>query len=321
MYRLGLDIGGTSIKIGIVNERHEIICKCSEPTKVGETAECNVERMASRVNQLIEESEIPREEILFMGVGSPGAIDMRKGIVLFSNNFTWENVPLVDMLKERLSLPVLMANDAQCALIGELTAGAAQDCNNVVLLTLGTGVGGSVLADGRLLNYERGGGILGHMVIRKNGSACSCGRKGCLEAYASASALIRIAESRISEHPDSLLAGYAGKQEGLTGKAVFDAAKENDPIAQDIIKDYIENLGEGIANIVTIFRPDKVLIGGGISEQKEALLGPLKGYVYENVFAKEKLYLPQIECTALGNDAGMIGAAALDSYLYHRSIP
>lgn len=315
MYRLGIDLGGTNIKAGIVNEKHELLYQCSEPTDVGRTAEYTADRIACLIRKLMEESKITREEISFLGIGSPGAIDIKRGIVLFSNNFGWDNVPLTEMLHSRLSFPVLMANDAQCALIGELAAGAAAGHKNVVLITLGTGVGGSILTDGKLLNYEKGGGILGHTVIHKNGRKCSCGRRGCLEAYGSASALIQTAEKCISENPHSLLAEYAEKQGGVTGKTVFDAAKEQDITAQNIIKEYISDLGEGIANIINIFRPDKILIGGGISNQKEDLISPLTDYVYEQCFAKDKLYLPKIECAALGNTAGIIGAAALEQYI------
>lgn len=315
MYRIGIDLGGTNIKIGIVNEKHKLIHQCCEPTDVKKSAEYTADRIACLVEKLMEDSRITREEISFLGVGSPGAIDIKRGIVLFSNNFMWENVPLKEMLYSRLSIPILMANDAQCALIGELMAGAAVNCNNVVLITLGTGVGGSVLADGKLLNCEKNGGILGHMVIHKNGRKCSCGRRGCLEAYASAKALIQMAESCVGKYPYSLLADYAAKQGEITGKTVFDAAKAQDITANKIIKEYIEDLGEGIANIINIFRPDKILIGGGISNQKEVLISPLTAYVYEQCFAKEKLFLPQIECAALGNTAGIIGAAALKQYI------
>lgn len=315
MYRIGIDLGGTNIKVGIVNERHELLYQCSEPTDVGKPAEYTADRIAYLVRKLMEDSKITRQEISFWGIGSPGAIDIKRGIVLFSNNFMWEHVPLTEMLYSRLSIPVLMANDAQCALIGELAAGAAADCDNVVLLTLGTGVGGGILADGKLLNYEKGGGIIGHMVIHKNGRRCSCGRRGCLEAYASASALIHTVERYIGEYPHSFLADYTAKQGGITGKTVFDAAKAHDTLAQSIIKEYIGNLGEGIVNIINIFRPDKILIGGGISNQKEELISPLTDYVYEQCFAKEKLFLPKIECAALGNTAGIIGAAALEQYI------
>lgn len=316
MYRIGIDLGGTSIKAGIVNEYHEIILQLSEPTQVLKPAEYTVERMVVLIKRLISESGADSGKVSFIGVGIPGAVDIPRGRVLFANNLRWYDFPLVEVLYARTNIPVMMANDAQCALMGEVSVGAAAGCQNVVMLTLGTGVGGGVLADGKLLNYQRNAGIIGHTVIHKNGRKCSCGRRGCLEAYTSASALVRSVERAAHRNKGS----YLAKSAEITAKTVFEASKANDVSAKRILNDYITDLGEGITDMVNIFRPEKVIIGGGVSAQGDELLIPLRDCVYDNCFAKERLYLPLIECARLGNTAGIIGSAALDHFISEKEI-
>lgn len=311
MYRIGIDLGGTNLKAGLVNENYEILNEHSMYVNAygpaGETADL----MAIMVRKLTEEMNVGSEELLGVGIGSPGAVDSMSGIVLYSNNFGWEDIPLAAMIQERLKLQVRIANDANCALMGEVAAGAAKGCHDVVMLTLGTGVGGAVLAEGRLLGSARGGGILGHTVIRKGGRDCTCGRKGCLEAYASANALILEMERSIKQCPQSLLAGLLEKAQKPEAKLVFQAADAGDYAAKMMEEEYLQYLGEGICNFINIFRPEKVLVGGGICNRGERLIAPLRKYIDENCFAGDKIPLPQIQCAALGNRAGIIGAAAL----------
>lgn len=311
MYRIGIDLGGTNTKIGIVDRDNRIIDQCSTPTRTDYKADLVAESMIGQALRLMDKNGIGQSQVEGIGVGSPGAIDVVNGIVLYSNNFSWVNVPLLRLLQERTVLPIRIANDAQCALLGETTAGAGRGCRNVVLVTLGTGVGGGVLVDGKLLGREKGGGIIGHMVIRRGGKQCTCGRIGCLEAYASASALIRETKNVVRDNPDSSLARYCEDMGGVDGRTAFDAAQKGDALAQAIIKEYIECLGEGIANLVDLFRPEKILVGGGVCNQGDNLLRPLEKYVRANCFAGDFLEIPLIERAVLGSSAGIIGAAAL----------
>lgn len=311
MYRIGIDLGGTNVKAGLVNEGFEILCQRVRPVDACGPVEKTVNLMAGMVEELMEEAGVKPEELLGAGIGSPGAVDSVSGVVLYSNNFGWENVPLAAMIRETLNLPVAIANDANCALMGEVAAGAARDCHDVVMLTLGTGVGGAVLADGRLLGSARGGGVLGHTIIHKDGRPCTCGRNGCLEAYASAGALVREMEKAVRQHPQSLLARQMNQSRRPEAKLVFQAADMGDGIAKALEEEYLQYLGDGICNLINIFRPEKLLLGGGICNRGEALIAPLRRYADQNCFAGKNMPLPQIQCAVLGNRAGIIGAAAL----------
>ena len=313
MYRMGIDLGGTNIMAGIVDEENQLLFQASAPTGTGrETAEIVMD-MANLVQSIREESGIDWNEISGIGVGSPGVIDHANGIVLYSNNFEWEDVPLAAMLRERLSKPVFIANDAQCAALGEAKAGAGAGCDNIILITLGTGVGSGIILNGKIFEGAHGGGgIAGHTVIVRHGEYCTCGRQGCLEAYASATALIREVKKSIQRCPDSILANMVDEHmTGVNGKTVFDALEKGDCEARRIIEEYIGCLGDGIVNLVDIFRPDKVFISGGICNQGENLTIPLNAYVRKNCFAGKRLFIPPVECAALGNTAGIIGASLL----------
>ena len=313
MFRIGMDLGGTFIKAGLVSDDFRLITERTVPTGVERTAGEVADTMIQIAEEVIRQSGIPREEVRGIGVGSPGAIDPRSGTVLFSNNFGWENVPLRGLLRARTELPVRLANDAQCAVMGEWKAGAGKNCGNLILLTLGTGVGSGLILDGKLFTGGgRSGGIIGHMVIEKNGRPCNCGRRGCLEAYASASALSRELERAARERPESSL-GKKVRAPGtaISARLVFDQAWQGDPDAAQIVGEFISSLGEGIANLVNLFRPDKVLIGGGICDQGDSLFIPLNRFVRERCYAREKVYIPPVERAALGNRAGIIGAASL----------
>ena len=213
------------------------------------------------------------------------------------------------MVTARLGLPCHLSNDANCAALAETVAGGAVGCRNMILITLGTGVGGGIVADGQLLEGVGGTGAeVGHTVLVLDGEDCTCGRKGCWEAYASATALIRQGKRAAAAQPESLLAGYG---EGLTGKDVFDAASAGDAAAQAVVDRYCVYVAAGITDLVNILGPEKVLIGGGISRQGERLLAPIRAYVAANCFGGHDRTPPVIECARLGNEAGIIGAAAL----------
>lgn len=294
--RIGIDIGGTETKIGLVDIHQKLITQTSLPTGPERPAEEIIREIGEKALVLLDSQGIAMDQCVGVGIGVPGTIVRKTGMVRYSNNIRWENVPLAKEMGKYLPVPVQVANDADCAALGEAYAGAGKECQDVVMLTLGTGVGSGMILDGEI--YEgKGGSEFGHMVIIENGEPCTCGRKGCLEAYASATALKRDAKR-------------ASGIERTPGE-IFRAAAEGDAQMQEVVEVYIRRLGIGIVNIVNIFRPQLVLLGGGISGQGETLLAPLREMMSEGCFGGEKGELPEIEIAALGNEAGMIGAASL----------
>ena len=296
--RIGIDIGGTDTKIGLVDVHNKLLDSVCIPTKAERPADEVIRTVAETALSILDKNGIAMEQCVGVGIGVPGTVDRKKGIVRYSNNIRWEDVPLVKEMSTYLPIPVEIANDADCAALGETIAGAGKECRDVVMITLGTGVGGGVVLDGEI--YEGrgiGGSELGHMVIVENGEPCTCGRRGCLEAYASATALKREAKR-------------ASKKE-LIPSEIFALAKQGDPAMKKVVEIYIRRLGLGIVNIVNIFRPQLVLLGGGISGQGESLLVPLRRILSEECFGGERGDVPEIEEAVLGNNAGIIGAAGL----------
>ncbi len=309
MYRIGIDLGGTNIAVGIVNERHEIVAQTSVPTGAHRPAAEVVADMGDAVESAMEKAGITAAHCASIGIGSPGTCDSEKGIVARAYNLNWFDVPVCAMMTERFGLPCHLSNDANCAALAEAVAGAGQDCRSLVLVTLGTGVGGGIVENGRIISGVGGTGAeIGHMVLVLDGEECTCGRKGCWEAYASATALIRQGRRAAEKCPSSLLNRHGDK---LTALDVFRAADEGDATANDVLAQYYVYLAAGITDMVNILGPERVLIGGGISRQGERLLKPVREYVGDHCFGGRQRPLPDIRCAALGNEAGIIGAAAL----------
>lgn len=313
MYRAGIDLGGTNIKAGIVDENQQILLEASVPTKVERTYQDVIKDMADLVKNLLVQLHIEEKELLGVGIGSPGTVDAVNGMVLYSNNFGWENVPLVKEMEQYFTCPVKISNDANCAALGEVKAGAAKKISNAVLLTLGTGVGGGVIIDGKVFEGAHAGGVeLGHTSLILGGEECTCGRRGCVEAYVSATALIRDARRAAQINPASKMAKLCGGElSRMNGKIPFEAAWAGDAAAKEVVDNYITYLGETIANCVNIFRPDVILLSGGVCNQGEKLTKPVSEYIKSKCFAGEKAYIPEVKCAILGNSAGIIGAANL----------
>ena len=313
-YRIGIDLGGTNIKAGIVDTENRILAKASCPTGAQRSWQAVAEDMVALVQQLLNEQGIAREDCLGVGVGCPGTIDAAAGRVIYSNNLAdWADIPLAEHISRGVRLPVRMSNDANCAALGECAAGAAKGCQSAVLLTLGTGVGGGVVWDGKVFEGGPGGIELGHTLLRRGGELCTCGRKGCIEAYCSATALIRDAVRAAQAHPESRLNELCGGDPAgnMNGKIPFDAAQAGDEAARQVVTDYIEYLGEAVTDMVNIFRPQMVLLSGGICAQGDVLTIPLTEYVQQHAFAGARLKTPPVRIAALGSDAGLIGAACL----------
>lgn len=337
MKRIGIDLGGTYIKGGVVDGENKILVHGSTPTLTEREPEEIIKDMAALAEKLAEEAGLSLRDLAGIGIGSPGTIDAGNGIVLYSNNIRWENVPLAGLLGKMLSqnadcgaLPVRVSNDANCAALGEMACDRDSDIKSAVLLTLGTGVGSGIILNGKLYEGEQPGGAeLGHMVICHGGKQCSCGRKGCLEAYVSASALVGDARREALETEDSVMYALLGEEarvpysaedgrekredllRGLNGKHVIGAVRKKDPAAVKAFERYLDYLGCGLTNIINIFRPEVIYLGGGICEGFDLMEDVLQNYVNKNCFGGEVAAAAQIKKAAHGNDAGIIGAAAL----------
>lgn len=313
MYRAGIDLGGTNIKAGIIDDDQNILAQASVPTRVERDYTEIIRDMAGLVLKLMEELSLTSDELAGVGIGSPGLVDAANGVIRYSNNFNWNDIPLVEEMHNYFQCDIRVSNDANCAALGEVKAGAARDCDNAILLTLGTGVGGGIIIDGKIFEGGHAGGAeLGHTVMIADGEQCTCGRRGCVEAYVSASALIRDAKRAAGENAASLMNELCkGDLNNMNGKIPFDAAWEGDQVALAVVKSYQRNLGEAIANYVNIFRPDVVLISGGVCNQGDQLTGPLEEYLAALCFGGEKGFVPHVRCASLGNNAGLIGAANL----------
>ncbi len=310
---VGIDLGGTGIKIGIVDLSYEMIAQTTIPTRAERPFEQVIEDMGKAVLALLEEHGYETADCLGAGVGSPGTVDSKSGVVLYSNNIRWDNVPLAKELAQYLPVPIYVNNDANCATLGETVKGAAKGCQNAIFLTLGTGVGGGVVINGAIFEGGHPGGAeLGHIRIASEGRKCTCGREDCLEAYASASALIGDAKKMAEKFPDSKLWELCGHDlEQMNAKMPFDAAQAGDICGQALVEHYIQFLADGITDLANIFRPDMIVLGGGVCAQGERLTNPLNEYLRENCFGADVSYVPKVVTAKNGNDAGIIGAASL----------
>ena len=292
------------MKCGIVDEEGEIIVKDKIPTGVERPYQEVVKDMAKLVFRLAKEAGV---EIQGVGVGSPGMLDSVNGVVRYSNNFGWKNVPLVEELTKYLDVPVKITNDANAAALGESFCGAGRKYRSMVLVTLGTGVGSGIVLDGKLFEGNGSAGAeLGHMVIHTGGEKCTCGRRGCFEAYASATALIR-------QTKRAMWGICNGDIESIDGKTAFGGMRAGDKTATKVVEDYISELAAGIVNIANIFRPEIILLGGGICKEGEAILKPLRKILSCELFGGEECVPVKIATATLGNDAGICGAARLVS--------
>ncbi len=309
-YYVGIDLGGTFIKGGIVDDLGNIIYSDKIPTESQGGEHTVTANIAKLTKMLLERVNLSTSDVEGIGMGVPGMIDSERGVVLLSNNLKWYNFKIADEVARLTGINVKIANDANVAVLAEAKFGAAKDKRNVIMLTLGTGVGGGIIANGEL--YEGNfsvGAELGHMVICNGGEPCTCGRRGCLEAYASATALIRETKKAMSAHPDSRMwEGY--NLENANGKTPFDY-KDTDIYAREVVDNYISNLAAGITNLVNIFRPEVVLLGGGVCAEGDNLIIPLQKLVNMEMFAKDKGPESKILIATLGNNAGTLGAASL----------
>jgi glucokinase len=307
---LGIDLGGTNIVAGCVREDGEAIEGLrSEPTRAEEGPDAVVGRIVALAEhaRAATRARVPHAEILGVGIGAPGPLNRAEGVVLLTPNLGWVNMPLRERIGSPLGLDAALDNDANCAILGEWWRGAAQGSRHAVGFTLGTGVGGGIILDGRLYHGASDvAGEVGHMTIEANGRRCACGNDGCLEAYASGPAIARRAVEALAAGAESSLAGQP--PESLTAQTVYQAATEGDQLARDVVRDTARYLGAGVATLVNIFNPEVVVICGGVTLAGEGLFGPLRQEVSRRAF-RPAVNACRIVPGELVNSAGVFGAA------------
>ncbi|HIU62857.1 MAG TPA: ROK family protein [Candidatus Caccalectryoclostridium excrementigallinarum] len=313
MYYIGIDVGGMSIKAGVADINGNVLHKTTIVTRGNYDAEYTISNDIHKlIVKLLDEANIPEEKIAAVGIGQAGSIDSERGIINYWNNIPMKNVHVVEELKKWHKMPVFIDNDANVAALGECVFGAAKGLRNVMLVTLGTGVGSGIIIDGKIYRGEYGAGAeAGHMRIVMNGEPCTCGGRGCWEAYASVSALIRQTKAAMEKHPESMMCSIAAEMGEVNGITSFKAARAGDKAALEVVARYIEYVGTGLVSLQNIFRPQIFLIGGGISKEGEFLTDRLEKFVQNGMFDKETGDPVKIRPAALHNDAGILGAAAL----------
>ena len=317
MYTIGIDLGGTNIAVGLVDENYNIVKKISTPTLASRGPEEITKDMAALSRRVCEECgvDLVRDGVK-VGIASPGTVNPKTGLIEYANNIRMRDFPVVKVFCENSGVKeedIAIGNDANLAALGEATTGAAKDAEIAVMVTLGTGVGGGVVIDGKVLTgCAFGGAELGHMVIEYGGRQCSCGRKGCFEAYSSASALVALTKEKFAETNSPIMAEMCdGDINKIGGKTAFAAMRKGDAAGAAVVDYYIKHLACGVANLVNIFQPDVLLIGGGVCNEGDPLLLPLKAEVAKEVYSADDTLKTDIRIATLGNDAGIIGAAAL----------
>lgn len=319
MYRIGVDLGGTNIAVGLVDDGYKIINKVSLPTGKERSGELIVKDMAELCKNVCKDADVSLSDVKAIGIASPGVANHDNGTVEYANNLKFKHFPIADLLKEYLgegSPRIYLENDANAAAWGEAVAGAAKGSRNSVMITLGTGVGGGIIIDGKIYSgFNYAGAELGHIVIQHNGRQCSCGRRGCWEAYSSATGLINMTNDKIKECSeqgrDTLMVELAKIKGKVSGRTAFDAMRMGDEAGREVVDEYISYLACGLANIINIFQPEILSIGGGISNEGQFLIDLILPLIRDEQYGLGFVDLTDIRIAKLGNDAGIIGAALL----------
>ena len=312
MYTIGIDLGGTNIVASVVDDDYNIIGTSKTPTNSPRSADEIFDDIADVCEEAVKTAGLTMEDIDSVGMGTPGTVN-QDGIIEFANNLAFNNVPARTMLAiNKPEEKVFIENDANCAALGEAYAGCGNGAKDFVAVTLGTGVGSGVIIGGKIVNgVNYAGGECGHMVIVVDGEQCSCGRKGCWEAYASATALIRQTKKAMEEYPDSLMHKLAKEEGKVSGRTAFDAMRLGDIAGIKVVDDYIKYVACGLINIVNALQPEIICIGGGICNEGETLMKPLRRFVQSERYSIHSKIQTKIVKAELGNDAGVIGAALL----------
>lgn len=315
MYRVGVDLGGTNIAVGVIDENLQIVGRGKKKTNCPRAAELIMDDIAAAVRMAVEDAGITLDDVKSIGIGTPGSVNKSNGYIEFANNLGFDQVPAKEMLETRLDgKTVYLDNDANCAALGEAVAGCGKGVKNFVAITLGTGVGSGIILDGKIvsgINYAAG--ELGHMVICVDGEQCNCGRRGCWERYASATALIAQTKDAMRHNQNSIMWDIVdGDVNKVNGRTSFDAMRRGDAAAEKVVADYIYYLSEGLINIINALQPEIICVGGGIGHEGETLLVPVRKYINRGRYSIHASKQTVIVSAELGNDAGIYGAALLD---------
>ncbi len=300
---VGIDVGGTAIKAGVVDENGAVVSSSTVESRP-QSGQAMVRLMYEAMCRALDRGMISRESIEAVGIGSSGICDNKKGTIIYSGNIAFDNTPVREFFMERINARIDVDNDANCAAAGEYFA-LGESCDSFIFVTLGTGVGGGIIIGGKLLRGINGGaGEIGHTLLYPGGRTCGCGRKGCWEAYASVTGLIKDAKEA---------GGWFSTLDRISGRSPFEGAAAGIPEAVHVRDNWIKNIAFGICDLVNIFQPDKIVIGGGISKEGETLIAPIRKYVDENAYTRNisGLKKPEISAARLGNSAGIVGAALL----------
>jgi len=310
-YFLGIDLGGTNIKAGIVTSSGQIFHKASMKTNLSSDVQiCN--DMAELSLMLLSEAGLSVSDIMAVGVGSPGTPDNQNGFLLYANNLPFSDTPMRSLIQKKLPVPLYIGNDANCAALAEAQLGAAKGTDISVTITLGTGLGSGVVIHDRIYSGFNGAGCeFGHIVIIKDGQSCTCGRRGCFEAYASGTALVRMTKETAEKFPDSYLAKLVQDSQKGSARHAFEAMRQGDEKAKELVEFYLDCLSEGIADIINALMPEVIVIGGGISNEGEFLLEAVRERVWEKAYLASSIKKPEIRLAKMKNDAGILGAALM----------
>ena len=312
MYYIGIDLGGTGVAAGLVDLEGKILFKNGAPTGPDISHEELLDQMVDLCNEIVEKNNISYDDIKYVGAGIPGLINPVLGIAEYSSNLRLKNVDITAFMKDKIPVPFYIDNDANCAALGEVTCGAATGKSSALMVTIGTGIGGGIIIDGKIYSGAFfGGGEISHHVLVMGGRKCNCGRTGCWETYGSATAIIEQARIAVEKDKNSKIYELCGgDMKKITAKMVFDAYDENDSVAVHVIEEYYTYFSEGLANIINILQPEMVVIGGGVSARGEKLIAPIRERVSGLMYGATELKT-KIVAAELGNDGGIIGAAML----------
>lgn len=313
---LGIDLGGTNIAVGVVNEDLAIVAKDSVPTGADREADAIIADMADLCKKVLADAGLTMADIEYAGIAAPGTANSETGVIEYANNLPFVNYPIADKLASMAVIDtVYIENDANAAALAEALAGVAKGAKHSVMITLGTGVGGGIILDGKVYcGFNHAGAELGHMVIKHRGRHCSCGRDGCWEAFSSATGLIHMTKVKLEtckEDGSAAIMEEVVKEAGkVSGKTAFVAMRKGCKAGAEVVDEYISYLACGLANIINIFHPDILSIGGGICNEGDNLLVPLKEKIWSQIDVDDDKRT-KIVIAQLGNDAGIIGGAAL----------
>ena len=313
MYYIGVDVGGTNIATGLITQSGEMLAKTSVKTLGDRAPEEITKDIYRTIETVIQQTGTPLDEIGGIGLGIPGCFNNDTGVVIETNNMNLSGFHLFQELKKYIDKPMKMANDANCAALGEAAYGAAKGYDDVIMITIGTGIGGGFVCGGKVYNGFNGAAMeVGHISIDWHGKKCNCGRTGCWERYASATALVELTREVMEKNPDSAMHEHVQAHDGeINGRTAFDCARKGDKAANEVVDTFVYYLGNGIVDLINLFQPAVIIVGGGVSNEGDYLLDKLRKFAKGYSYASTKIPQPEFKKAQLGNDAGIIGAGML----------